>query len=118
MASVSVIVPVYNAEKWLRDALASLQAQSYSDFEVILVDDGSTDTSSSICREFCGMDSRFRLISQKNAGVSAARNAGIDDAHGEWLAFLDADDTMPADARRFCGDMPTTAEPVSWPGNT
>ena len=56
METISVIIPVYNAEVWLRDALASLQAQSYSDFEAILVDDGSTDTSASICQEYCGRD--------------------------------------------------------------
>ncbi|MDE5871434.1 MAG: glycosyltransferase [Muribaculaceae bacterium] len=95
---ISVIVPVYNAEKWLRDALASLQAQSYADFEAILVDDGSTDGSTDICREYSVTDSRFRLIRQSNAGVSAARNAGIDEARGEWIAFMDADDIMPPDA--------------------
>ncbi|MDE7409477.1 MAG: glycosyltransferase, partial [Muribaculaceae bacterium] len=73
MAAVSVIVPVYNAEEWVRDALASLQAQSYADFEAILVDDGSTDGSADICREYSEKDSRFRLIRQPNAGVSAAR---------------------------------------------
>ena len=98
MEKISVIIPVYNAEKWLRDALASLQGQTYADFEAILVDDGSTDGSADICRRLCGHDSRFRLISQKNSGVSAARNRGIDDASGEWIAFMDADDVMPPDA--------------------
>ena len=95
---ISVIVPVYNAEEWLRDALESLQTQTYPDFEAILVDDGSTDGSVDICRELCLKDKRFRLISRKNSGVSAARNAGIDRARGEWIAFMDADDVMPADA--------------------
>ena len=95
---ISVIVPVYNAEEWVRDALASLQAQSYADFEAILVDDGSTDGSADICREYSEKDSRFRLIRQPNAGVSAARNTGLDSARGEWTAFMDADDIMPPDA--------------------
>lgn len=95
---ISVIVPVYNAGEWLRDALTSLQGQTYADFEAILVDDGSTDGSADICRDFCGHDGRFRLLSQRNAGVSAARNAALDTARGEWIAFMDADDAMPADA--------------------
>ncbi|MDE6512408.1 MAG: glycosyltransferase [Muribaculaceae bacterium] len=98
MEKISVIVPVYNAEKWLRDALASLQAQTYADFEAILVDDGSTDGSAEICRGVCERDGRFRLLMQENAGVSAARNAGIDAACGEWIAFMDADDVMPPDS--------------------
>lgn len=95
---ISVIIPVYNGGEWLHDALASLRAQTYSNFEAILVNDGSTDNSESICREFTEADSRFRLVEQSNAGVSAARNHGIDIAHGEWIAFMDADDIMPADA--------------------
>ncbi len=95
---ISVIIPVYNAEEWLRDALASLQAQTYTDFEAILVDDGSSDGSADICSELCKRDCRFRLIRQENGGVSAARNRGIEQANGEWLAFMDADDIMPTDA--------------------
>lgn len=95
---ISVIIPVYNAEEWLQDALASLQRQTYAGFEAIIVDDGSTDGSAEICREIYLQDSRFRLICQSNAGVSAARNAGIDEARGEWIAFMDADDMMPPDA--------------------
>lgn len=98
MEMISVIIPIYNAEEWLRDALASLQFQTYANFEAILVDDGSTDGSADICREICGKDPRFKLISQANTGVSAARNAGIDHACGEWMAFMDADDVMPPDA--------------------
>lgn len=98
MEIISVIVPVYNAEKWLRDALSSLQAQTYADFEAILVDDGSTDSSHTICLEYCERDPRFKLISQTNSGLSAARNAGIDIAGGDWISFLDADDVLPPDA--------------------
>lgn len=98
MDKISVIVPVYNAEKWLAEAMESLQSQTYKDFEVIVVNDGSTDNSETIIRDFCRKDSRFRLISQPNAGVSAARNHGIDMANGEWIAFMDADDIMPPDA--------------------
>lgn len=98
MGLISVIVPVYNAEEWLQDALGSLQRQTYADFEVIMVDDGSTDRSTYICREMCDRDPRFRLISKSNSGVSMARNAGLDQAQGKWIAFMDADDEMPSDS--------------------
>lgn len=98
MNTISVIIPVYNAEKWLTEALESLQGQTFGDFEAILVDDGSTDRSAAICRNFCDKDPRFRLITQSNSGVSAARNLGIDLAKGEWIAFMDSDDIMPPDA--------------------
>ncbi|MDE6812008.1 MAG: glycosyltransferase [Muribaculaceae bacterium] len=95
---VSVIVPVYNASRWLRDALDSLKNQTYRNFEVILVNDGSTDDSEAICRKYVSADDRFRLVTQSNSGVSEARNRGIDLARGEWIAFMDADDIMPPDA--------------------
>ncbi len=98
MNTISVIIPVYNAEEWLKEALESLQEQTYGDFEAIIVNDGSTDDSEAIIKDFCAKDSRFRVISQPNAGVSAARNLGIDMAKGEWIAFMDADDVMPPDA--------------------
>ena len=98
MNTISVIIPVYNAEKWLTEALESLKVQTYGDFEAILVDDGSTDRSAAICQSFCNEDTRFRLISQSNSGVSSARNIGIDSAKGEWIAFMDSDDIMPPDA--------------------
>lgn len=95
---ISVIVPIYNGGGWLRPALESLRGQTYKDFEIIMVNDGSTDDSEEVCKEFSESDSRFRLISQPNAGVSAARNLGIEIADGEWIAFMDADDVMPPDA--------------------
>ena len=98
MNTISVIIPIYNADKWLNEALRSLQTQSFSDFDVIMVDDGSTDKSAEICQHYCDKDSRFRLISQPNKGVSSARNHGIDIAEGDWIAFMDADDIMPPDA--------------------
>ncbi len=98
MNKISVVVPVYNAEEWLKEALESLRGQSYGEFEAFVVDDGSTDGSASIAKSFCDQDPRFKLISQANAGVSAARNHGIDLATGEWIAFMDADDVMPPDA--------------------
>ena len=88
----SIIIPVYNAEPYLSDCIRSIFAQAVRDYEVILVNDGSTDKSEAICREYVGQDSRFRLISQPNSGPLAARMAGIRAARGEYVLFLDADD--------------------------
>lgn len=92
--SVSVIVPVYNAENTLRACVDSVLTQTTSDFELILVDDGSQDTSGLICDAYAEQDVRIRVIHQKNAGVSAARNAGIEKACGEYLLFVDSDDRI------------------------
>lgn len=94
---ISVIIPVYNTERWLPECLDSLLAQKESDWEGILVDDGSTDSSADICRRYCAADPRFRLISQQNGGPSAARNTGLDNAQGEYIAFIDSDDTILPD---------------------
>lgn len=92
--TISIIVAAFNAGMTLREAVTSVYAQSYSGWELILVDDGSNDDTASICDEFGRMDSRVRVIHTENRGVSAARNSGIDAATGEWLAFLDADDVL------------------------
>lgn len=89
---VSVIIPVYNTSRYLRECLDSVAAQSYRSLEVIVVDDGSTDDSPEICAGFVGNDHRFRLISQPNAGQSAARNTGLDSAAGDYVMFMDSDD--------------------------
>ena len=89
---ISIIVPVYNVEKYLRRCLDSIASQTFNDWECILIDDGSPDNSGVICDEYAEKDSRFRVIHQKNAGVSAARNAGLDAARGEWVGFVDSDD--------------------------
>ena len=91
---VSVIVPVYNAEKFLRPCLDSISGQTFQDYEAILVDDGSTDSSPVICDEYAGRDPRFRVIHQKNQGVSHARNAGLEAAAGEYVLFVDSDDAI------------------------
>jgi CDP-glycerol glycerophosphotransferase len=95
---VSVIVPMYNVEPFLRDCLDSLRAQTYRDLEVILVDDGSTDDCAVIAEEFVRADPRFRLIRQENAGLSMARNNGLEHATGEFVAFVDSDDVLAAHA--------------------
>ena len=94
---VSIIVPVYNAEKYLLDTLNCLAAQTYEDVEVILVDDGSTDWSPAICNDFTVKDPRFKYVRQENAGAGAARNRGMDTASGEFLLFADADDLYEND---------------------
>lgn len=91
---ISIIVPVYNVEPYLCRCLDSILKQSYSDFELILVDDGSPDNCPAICDEYAAQDSRVRVIHQKNSGLSAARNAGLDIASGKYILFCDSDDCV------------------------
>lgn len=95
---LSIIIPVYNAEEYLDRCLVSLIEQSFSSYEVILVDDGSTDSSPLICDRYSATDPRFRTIHKKNGGVSSARNAGLDLAKGEFIMFVDSDDMLLPDA--------------------
>ena len=95
--AISVIVPVYKAEKYLRRCVDSLLAQTFQDFEVLLVDDGSPDRSGEICDEYAKKDSRVRVFHKENGGVSSARNVGLDNAIGEFLTFIDADDWIDVD---------------------
>lgn len=94
---ISVIIPVYNVEKYIRQCVDSVLEQSYKDFELILVDDGSPDNSPAICDEYAQKDTRVSVIHQKNLGVSAARNNGIRLAKGEWITFVDSDDWVCSD---------------------
>ena len=91
---ISVIVPIYKVEKYLRDCVDSILAQSYTDFELILVDDGSPDRCGEICEEYARKYPRVRVIHQENQGLSGARNAGMDVAKGEFLTFIDSDDMV------------------------
>ena len=93
---ISVIMPVYNTEKYLPAAVASVLGQSYTDLELIAVNDGSTDSSLEILKEAAASDQRVRIIDQPNGGVSAARNAALDAAVGEWIYFMDSDDVIEA----------------------
>ncbi len=100
---LSVIVPVYNAAPWLRECLDSLLSQSLREIEILCVDDGSTDESPAILRDYAAKDARLRLLRQENRGAGAARNAGIEAAAGEYLYFMDADDTVtPEGLERLC----------------
>lgn len=94
---ISIIIPFYNAEKYLRQCLDSIISQTYDNWECLLINDGSTDSSDMICQEFVDQDERFKLYNNTNHGVSYSRNYGIAMALGEWVFFLDADDWMECD---------------------
>lgn len=91
---ISVIVPVYNTEKYLHKCINSILNQTFTDFELILIDDGSPDNCGKICDEFAEADSRVRVFHQENKGVCVARNKGIDNARGEYISFVDSDDYL------------------------
>lgn len=91
---ISIIVPVYKVENYLQKCIDSILAQTFRDFELILVDDGSPDRCPELCDAAAEKDSRIRVIHQKNGGLSAARNAGLDAARGGWIAFVDSDDAI------------------------
>lgn len=94
---LSVIIAIYNAEKWLRRCIRSAMAQSFKDIEILLIDDGSSDGSAAICDEFAAIDTRIRVFHNQNQGVSITRQFGIDHAEGEYLVYLDSDDFVSPD---------------------
>lgn len=98
MPKISFILPIYGVEKYLEKCVDSILSQTFTDFEVILVDDGSPDKCGEICDKYAANDPRVHVIHKKNAGVSAARNTGIDNACGEWAYFVDSDDWLEPDA--------------------
>ena len=89
-----IIVPVYNVEHYLQRCIESVLSQSYQNFELLLVDDGSKDKSGAICDEYAKKDNRVRIFHKENGGVSSARNVGLDNACGDWICFVDSDDEM------------------------
>lgn len=95
---ISIIVPVYNTEKYLGKCIDSILSQSYNIFELLLIDDGSTDASGQICDDYCRKDHRIRVFHQENGGVSAARNQGLKECIGDWILFVDADDELYEDS--------------------
>ena len=107
---VSIIVPVYNVEKYLCKCLNSIINQTYKDLEIILVDDGSKDTSGQICDEYASKDNRIHVIHKENGGVSSARNKGLAIATGEWVLFADSDDILPNDALSYYAEVVNTYE--------
>ena len=94
---VSIIVPVYNVEKYLQRCIESILTQTETDLELLLIDDGSKDKSGLICDEYAQKDERVNVIHKENGGVSSARNLGIEKANGEWMCFIDADDYVRLD---------------------
>ena len=101
LIKISIIIPVYNASIFLRECIDSILSQSFRDFELLLINDGSKDDSGSICDEYANKDSRIRVFHQDNCGVSVTRNVGLDNATGEWIVFADADDIMLPDALKM-----------------
>lgn len=99
MPEISIIVPVYNSKKYLHRCIDSILTQTYTDFELLLIDDGSKDKSGDICDEYALKDSRIRVFHKENGGVSSARNLGLDNAKGKWIAFVDSDDFISSN---FC----------------
>ncbi len=94
---VSIVIPVYNVEKYLKECVDSVINQSYANLEIILVDDGATDSSGDMCDKYADIDPRIRVIHRENGGLSAARNTGLDAATGEYIYFLDSDDYIEKD---------------------
>lgn len=107
MTAISVIVPVYNAEKYIYRCIDSILLQSFHDFEILLIDDGSTDNSGKICDEYALKDSRIKVFHKKNGGVSSARQFGIEKASGEYTIHIDSDDWIDAD---MLNDLYNTAK--------
>ncbi len=102
MPEISVIVPVYNVEKYLARSLKSVLAQTFEDIEIICVNDGSTDNSLKILKSFAAKDKRIKIINQKNQGLSAARNVGLSQASAKWVYFLDSDDALHPQTFEIC----------------
>ncbi|MBO4797288.1 MAG: glycosyltransferase, partial [Candidatus Methanomethylophilaceae archaeon] len=102
---ISVVVPVFNVQNYIGTCLESIRSQSFTDYEVICVDDGSSDRSADICSEYAGRDQRFRLIRKSNGGLSSSRNRGAETASGEYLYFLDSDDSITPDALKELYDL-------------
>ncbi len=107
MPDVSIIVPVYNAENYLHKCIRSLQNQNFSDFEIILVNDGSKDRSGQICDEHAKFDNRIKVIHKANGGVSSARNRGLEEACGKYIMFCDSDDFVKEE---FCAPLLSLAQ--------
>lgn len=105
--AISVIIPVYNARQYLDGCVVSVLGQTFANFELLLIDDGSTDGSGQLCDNYAGQDARVRVFHKKNAGVSSSRNLGLSMAKGEWISFVDADDKL---ADNFYESLYATAQ--------
>lgn len=105
MKSISIIVPVYNVEKYLARCVKSILNQNFKDFELILVDDGSSDKSGVMCDQYAKQDERIKVLHKENGGLSSARNAGLEVAEGKYIGFIDSDDWIMTDMYQFLFDM-------------
>lgn len=105
---ISIIIPIYNAEKFVNRCLKSILSQTFREWEVILINDGSTDHSGDICDEYSKSDSRFRVYHKSNGGVSTARNLGVEKSCGEWIMFVDADDQLTTSSLSIMADTLNT----------
>lgn len=99
---ISIIVPVYNAEKYIRKCVDSILSQTFKDFELILVNDGSTDKSDSVCEKYAEYDNRVKVFHKPNGGAGSARNFGLEKASGDWVMFVDADDWIERECLQVC----------------
>ena len=120
----SIIVPIYNSEGYLRDCIDSILSQTFTEFELLLIDDGSTDGSAVICDEYASKDQRIKVIHKQNGGQSSARNAGIRQADGEYFIFIDSDDSLNDDyaLEKFAALIKESSAPdiiisKTWNGN-
>ena len=104
MKLISVIVPVYNTEKYIEKCVMSILNQTYKNLEIILIDDGSTDNSPQICDSLAKKDNRITVIHQPNGGVSSARNIGLDNTHGDYITFVDSDDYIEPNMIEFLSE--------------
>ena len=116
---ISIIVPVYNVEEYLEECLESIRQQTFTDIEVILVNDGSTDGSREICERYCEKDIRFRLINQENQGQSVARNRGFKESIGQYIMFVDSDDVINTNVLEvLLPYMKTDVDRIAFEGNS
>lgn len=109
---ISIIVPVYNTEAFISKCIESILAQSYNDFELLLIDDGSTDNSGIICDKYSDIDKRIKVFHKKNAGVGAARNTGIEKANGQYITFIDSDDYIDSHYLEYFFNIPFTSNNI------
>ena len=99
---ITIIVPVYNTESFLHKCINSILSQSYTNFELLLINDGSSDKSGEICDKFALKDDRIKVFHKKNGGVSSSRNLGINNAQGKWIMFIDSDDEITHNCLELC----------------
>ncbi len=111
---ISVVVPIYNVDEYLPQCIDSIINQSYRELEIILVDDGSTDSGGSLCDRYARMDSRIKVIHKENGGLVSARKAGINSAVGEYISFVDGDDWIEPDTYRILIDAGQGADIITF----